>query len=162
MKSSHQNDLGRTVVEILLALFAIRTLFQSRTRADNGEIHFIQFSEKVCLLSTHVVTPTPIRQEVNELVDKWTPEPLGASLTPEVRIDIASTPVVSSANGPRPKLANTGRQVLNLASYNFTGLAGNEIIKECAIETSENMVSVVVALLDSRALLVRYRAVNAL
>ena len=44
-------------------------------------------------------------------------------------------PVVSSENGPRPKLANTGKQVLNLASYNFTGLAGNETIKMRAIET---------------------------
>jgi serine palmitoyltransferase len=46
VKSSHQNDPGRTVLEILLALFAIRTLLQSRTRADNGEKHFIQFSDK--------------------------------------------------------------------------------------------------------------------
>ena len=50
VKSSHQNDPGRTVLEILLALFAIRTLLQSRTRADNGEKHFIHFSEKVCPL----------------------------------------------------------------------------------------------------------------
>ena len=49
VKSSHQNDPGRTVLEILLALFAIRTLLQSRTRADNGEKHFIQFSEKARL-----------------------------------------------------------------------------------------------------------------
>ena len=43
--------------------------------------------------------------------------------------------MVSGPNGPRPKLLNTGKQVLNLASYNFTGLAGNETIKELAIET---------------------------
>ena len=50
VKNSHQNDPGRTVLEILLALFAIRTLLQSRTRADNGgEKHFIQFSEKARL-----------------------------------------------------------------------------------------------------------------
>jgi serine palmitoyltransferase len=49
VKSSHQNDPGRTLLEILLALFAIRTLLQSRTRADNGEKHFIQFSDKACL-----------------------------------------------------------------------------------------------------------------
>ena len=49
VKSSHQNDPGRTVLEVLLALFAIRTLLQSRTRADNGEKHFIQFSKKVSL-----------------------------------------------------------------------------------------------------------------
>jgi len=44
-------------------------------------------------------------------------------------------PVVSGANGPRPKLVSTGKQVLNLASYNFTGLAGNETIKARAVET---------------------------
>ncbi|KAH9160505.1 serine palmitoyltransferase subunit 1 isoform a variant, partial [Lactarius sanguifluus] len=76
-----------------------------------------------------------MQQEVDELVDEWTPQPLGAPLSPEEQSDLASVCVVSGANGPRPKLANTGKQVLNLASYNFTGLAGNEVIKVCAIET---------------------------
>ncbi|KAH9018458.1 hypothetical protein EDB84DRAFT_1566400 [Lactarius hengduanensis] len=98
---------------------AIRTLLQSRTRADNGEKHFIQCSEK----------------EVDELVDEWTPEPLGAPLTPEEQSSLTSVPVVSGANEPRPKLANTGKHLLNLVSYNFTGLAGNEVIKVRAIET---------------------------
>ena len=129
VNSSHQNDPCHPVLDILLFLFAICTLLQSRTCADNGEIHFIQCSEKVCLLSTRVVILTPIRQEVNELVDDWTPDLLGAILTPEEQIDLASIPVVSSANVPRPTLANAGRQVLNLASYNFTGLAGNESVK---------------------------------
>lgn len=48
VKSSHQNDPGRTVLEIILILFAIRTLLQSRTRADNSGKHFIKFEEKVC------------------------------------------------------------------------------------------------------------------
>ncbi|KAH9009366.1 serine palmitoyltransferase [Lactarius deliciosus] len=75
------------------------------------------------------------RSEVDELVDEWTPEPLDVLLTPEGQSDLGSVPVVSGANGPRPKLANTGKHVLNLASYNFTGLAGNETIKVRAIET---------------------------
>jgi serine palmitoyltransferase len=41
--------------------------------------------------------------------------------------------VVSSANVARHKPANTGKHVLNLANYNFTGLAGNETIKVRAI-----------------------------
>ncbi|KAH8980690.1 serine palmitoyltransferase [Lactarius akahatsu] len=94
--SSHQNDPGCTVLEILLALFAIRTLHQSRTRAENDERHFIQFSEK----------------EVDELVDEWTPEPRGAPLAPEEQSDLVFVPVISGANGPRPKLANTGKQLL--------------------------------------------------
>ncbi|KAI9438081.1 serine palmitoyltransferase [Lactarius indigo] len=109
----------KQILEILLALFVIRTLLQSSTRANNGEKHFIQFSDK----------------EVDELVDEWIPEPLGAPLTPEEQSDLASVPVVSGPNGPRPKLVNTGKQVVNLASYNFTGLAGNEVIKVHAIET---------------------------
>jgi serine palmitoyltransferase len=68
-------------------------------------------------------------------VDEWTPESLGAPLTTEEENDLASIPVISGPNGPRPKLVNTGKQVLNLASYNFTGLAGNETIKKRAIET---------------------------
>ncbi|KAI9452054.1 pyridoxal phosphate-dependent transferase [Lactarius psammicola] len=68
-------------------------------------------------------------------MDEWTPEPLGAPLIPKEQVDLASVPVVSGANGPRPKLANTGKQVPNLASSNFTSLAGNETINERAIET---------------------------
>lgn len=44
VKSSHQNDPGRTILELILFFFAIRTLLQSRTRADKN---FIQFSDKV-------------------------------------------------------------------------------------------------------------------
>lgn len=47
VKSSHRNDPGRTVLEIILVIFAIRTLMQSRTRADNSGKHFITFDEKV-------------------------------------------------------------------------------------------------------------------
>ena len=55
--------------------------------------------------------------------------------TSEERSDLASLPVVSGANRARPKLVNTVKQVLNLASYNFTGLAGNETIKVRGIKT---------------------------
>src|SRR5882762_4043917 len=48
VKDSHQNDPGRTVLELILVLFAIRTLLQSRTRTDRTAKHFISFSEKVC------------------------------------------------------------------------------------------------------------------
>jgi hypothetical protein len=55
VKSSHQNDPGRTLLELILIIFAIRTLLQSRTQADRGEKHFIRFTDKVsrvmCALS---------------------------------------------------------------------------------------------------------------
>ena len=47
VKSSHQNDPGRTVLEVILIIFAIRTLLQSRTRGDQAGKHFIKFDEKV-------------------------------------------------------------------------------------------------------------------
>jgi serine palmitoyltransferase len=68
-------------------------------------------------------------------VDEWTPEPLAQPLSEWEEHDLSAVPVIQGANGPRPKLASTGKAVLNLASFNFTGLAGNEAIKERAIET---------------------------
>ena len=47
VKSSHQNDPGRTILEVILIIFVIRTLLQSRVRADPK--HFIPFTEKVGL-----------------------------------------------------------------------------------------------------------------
>ena len=55
VKSSHRNDPGRTLLELILLLFAIRTLMQSRTRADRNGSHFIQFSEKVWFTSLVVI-----------------------------------------------------------------------------------------------------------
>ncbi|KDR76887.1 hypothetical protein GALMADRAFT_245995 [Galerina marginata CBS 339.88] len=119
VKSSHQNDPGRTLLELILVIFAIRTLLQSRTRADRNGKHFIQFSDK----------------EIDELVDEWIPEPLGQPLTPTEASDLAAVPVIAGPNGPKPKLLATGKTAVNLASYNFTGLAGNEHIKQRAVET---------------------------
>lgn len=45
VKSSHQNDPGRTILELILFLFAVYTLLQSRTRADGK--NFIKYGEAV-------------------------------------------------------------------------------------------------------------------
>ena len=58
VKSSHQNDPGRTVLEVILIIFAIRTLMQSRTRADNSGKHFIKFEEKVRVSRFTPTVPT--------------------------------------------------------------------------------------------------------
>lgn len=47
VKSSHQNDPGRTVLELILFLFAIGTLLQSRTRADTSGKNFVKYTEEV-------------------------------------------------------------------------------------------------------------------
>ncbi|KAI6020216.1 hypothetical protein PISMIDRAFT_675045 [Pisolithus microcarpus 441] len=118
VRSSHQNDPGRTVLELILIAFAVRTLLQSRSR-DKSEGKLIKFSEK----------------EIDELVEEWTPEPLCAPLTEWEQRDLTSVPVIAGPNGPKPKILSTGKAAVNLASYNFAGLAGNEHIKERAIET---------------------------
>ncbi|KAJ7761588.1 serine palmitoyltransferase [Mycena maculata] len=118
VKSSHQNDPERTILEVILILFAIFTLLQSRTRANPK--HFIKFEQK----------------EIDELVDEWAPEPLAAPLNAVEASDLAAVPVVVGQNGPKPTLVRQPTKIIaNLASYNFTGLAGKEIIKERAIET---------------------------
>jgi serine palmitoyltransferase len=50
VKSSHRDDPGRTLLELVLFLFVVRTLLQRRTRNDRDGKHFIQFSEKVRVL----------------------------------------------------------------------------------------------------------------
>ncbi|KIJ16518.1 hypothetical protein PAXINDRAFT_132534 [Paxillus involutus ATCC 200175] len=119
VKSSHQNDPGRTVLELILVIFAIRTLLQSRTRGDKQGKNFIKFSEK----------------EIDELVDEWTPDALAQPLSEWEQRDFNSVPIIAGPNGPKPKLQSTGKTVFNLASFNFVGLAGSEHIKEKAIET---------------------------
>lgn len=68
----------------------------------------------------------------------WTPDALVADL-PENSVDnqmLSSLPVILGATGPKVKLAaNPSKTVINLASYNFTGLAENEKMKETALET---------------------------
>ena len=73
-------------------------------------------------------------QEIDELVDEWTPEPLEQSLSERESLDLASLPVISGPAGPKPKLVGSGKTVMNFASFNFTGLAGNERIKQRATE----------------------------
>lgn len=51
VKSSHQNDPGRTILELILVIFAIRTLLQQRTRADRGGKNFVKYTEEVIQLN---------------------------------------------------------------------------------------------------------------
>jgi serine palmitoyltransferase len=67
------------------------------------------------------------------LVDEWVPEPLGAALSEQEQSELDNMPVIVGASGPKPKLMN-GKTVMNLASYNFAGLQGNEMIKESSID----------------------------
>lgn len=73
-------------------------------------------------------------QEIDELVDEWTPEQLTEPISQQEEAELASVPVIIGPPGPKATVApNT--TVINLASYNFTGLSVNEEIKEAAKDT---------------------------
>ncbi|KIJ94792.1 hypothetical protein K443DRAFT_11830 [Laccaria amethystina LaAM-08-1] len=49
--------------------------------------------------------------------------------------DLAAVPIIAGPNGHKPKLVGLPKGTVNLASFNFTGPAGNEHIKQRAVET---------------------------
>lgn len=75
-----------------------------------------------------------VTQEIDELVDEWMPEPIDLPLTEREQHDLNAMPVISGPTGPKPKLVGSNKTVLNMASFNFTDLAGQESIKEKATE----------------------------
>ena len=95
--SSYQNDPVRSVIELLLCIFAARYLL--------APAYSTQKKDHVRL--TEEVSPTISEgrqglggwmlisaQEVDELVDDWTPEPLVAPLTPFQETENEKRPVI--------------------------------------------------------------------
>lgn len=61
------------------------------------------------------------------------PDVLPASLDAAI---LSSLPVIAGPTGPKVRLtSNPSKSVINLASYNFTGLAEHEKLKEVALDT---------------------------
>ncbi|KAI9726847.1 MAG: serine palmitoyltransferase component [Cirrosporium novae-zelandiae] len=115
IKSSYQDDPIRSFVELVLVIFAVRYLIAPKYSTSKQEI---KLSE----------------EEIDELVDDWTPEPLVSPETPFEKAENEKRPVIAGPTGPKTKLSN-GRTVTNLASYNFYNFIANETIKEKAIQT---------------------------
>ncbi|KAL6721146.1 serine palmitoyltransferase component [Lecanora helva] len=115
VKSSYQDDPVRSAVELFLVLFAIRYLLSPTYSTQKKS--YVTLSD----------------EEIDELVDDWTPEPLVTPQTPFEEAENEKRPVIAGPTGPKSKLSN-GRMVTNLASYNFYNLAGNETLKEKAIQ----------------------------
>lgn len=63
-------------------------------------------------------------QEIDQLCDEWTPEPLHPPITKEMEL---SPPVLESAAGPHTVV--NGKDVINLSSANYLGLIGHPKIK---------------------------------
>ncbi|MBW0492061.1 hypothetical protein O181_031776 [Austropuccinia psidii MF-1] len=138
IKSSHQNDPFRTLLEILLVFFIIRTWRQSKTRGDSGSgKNFVKLTEK----------------EIDELVAEWIPEPLVDPPLP-ITHALSRPPIIVGSPVAHPKILygpaaqkfiesarhddeideKDLKTVTNLASANFAGLIGNEQVKLRAIQ----------------------------
>ena len=116
IKNSHQNDPIRTLVELFLFIFAVRYLLAPS-------------------YSTKKTKNVPLSQEeIEELVQDWTPEPLVSEETDFERIENEKKPVIVGPSGPKVKLQN-GRTVTNLASYNHYNFASNPDLTQKAINT---------------------------
>ncbi|KAK3177799.1 serine palmitoyltransferase component [Lecanicillium sp. MT-2017a] len=116
IKSSYQNDPVRSAIELVLVLFFIRYLLSPS-------------------YSTHKQNYVKLREdEIEELVNDWTPEPLVAEQTGLEEAESEKLPVIVGPTGPKVRLSS-GRTVTNLASYNFYNFNANEQIKEKAIQT---------------------------
>ncbi|KAI7212233.1 serine palmitoyltransferase [Hortaea werneckii] len=117
IRSSYQNDPVRSLVELLLVIFAIRYLTSPKYSTKKDKI-------------------VPLTEdEVDELVEDWTPEPLAAAETEFERIENEKRPVIVGPAGPKAKLAGSGRTVTNLASYNHYNFASNPELTQKAIQT---------------------------
>lgn len=120
IKSSYQDDPIRSLVELFLFIFAVRYLLAptySTKKTKN-----VQLSE----------------QEINELVEDWTPEPLAAEETEFEKEINEKRPVIVGPSGPKVKLGGSGKVVVNLASYNHYNFANHPDLTQKAINTVRN------------------------
>ncbi|KAJ1977608.1 serine palmitoyltransferase component [Dimargaris xerosporica] len=120
IKNSYQNDPFRVVLEVFLLLFVVWYLLEKRYRIDHHEIQLT-------------------KQEVDELVDDWQPEPLVPELSAWEKQELEQAPLLSSGQSSEPvvkvRADGSERKVLNLATYNFLGLVDNDEFKDKAIHT---------------------------
>lgn len=116
IKTSHQNDPVRTIIELFLFIFAVRYLLApTYSTKKTKNVHLSQ-------------------EEVEELVEDWTPEPLVGEETDFERLENERRPVIVGPAGPKVKLAS-GKTVTNLASYNHYNFANNPDLTAKAITT---------------------------
>lgn len=126
IKASHKNDPWRTLLEALLALFAIKYFFASRYSQD----------ERDKMLLTE--------KEVDELIDEWIPEPIVLDVTPEEEWQLSTNPlIIGSAGNKRVTIKHADKSltsdVLNFASLDFLGMCNNKDTVEEAIETIKDV-----------------------
>ncbi|KAK9866316.1 hypothetical protein WJX84_004594 [Apatococcus fuscideae] len=71
-------------------------------------------------------------QEIEQLCDEWTPEPLVPALPANRKME---APIISSSAGRHVTV--NGKRVINMASCDFLGIAGDPVIKDMCRATIE-------------------------
>lgn len=108
VKSSYQNDPVRSAIELLLFLFTIRYLLAPSysTKKPNKVV----LTEDVSWTSKQNkwITSHVILQEIDDLVEDWTPEPLVAPLSPFEEAESEKRPVIVGYFVLRPQPRDTG------------------------------------------------------
>ncbi|KAK5761675.1 serine palmitoyltransferase component [Elasticomyces elasticus] len=117
IRSSYQDDPVRSLVELFPFIFAVRYLLAPA-------------------YSTSKRKNVPLTEdEIDELVDDWTPEALTSEETTFERTENEKRPVITGPAGPKAKLAGSGRMVTNLGSYNHFNFAAKPELIEKGIST---------------------------
>ncbi|VEU21606.1 DEKNAAC102644 [Brettanomyces naardenensis] len=122
IRASHKNDPWRTLLEILLALVAIRYFLASKYSQDEKDK--VELSER----------------EVDELIADWEPEPIVPPLRRDERWQLDSIPLINGAvasvhvSVEDPKSGEISDNVLNLASKDYLSMSSNEVVKENSIK----------------------------
>lgn len=119
VRESHQDDPARSVLELLLLLFAIRYFFASKYSYNKQ--NYVKLTEN----------------EVDELVDEWEPEPLVPELTEAEQARVDALPVVARHNGPRVQLANDGddSEYVNFTTTDVYNLNNDANLADDAVRT---------------------------
>lgn len=92
VKSSYQDDPIRSAVELFLVLFAIRYLLAPKY---STKPNFVRLSEDVrSCHSVEWMRVLTLTQEIDDLVEDWTPEPLVAKTTPFEDADLEKRAVI--------------------------------------------------------------------
>ncbi|ANB13029.1 serine C-palmitoyltransferase LCB1 [Sugiyamaella lignohabitans] len=118
VQSSYQNDPARSVLELLLLLFAVRYFLASKYSYNKK--NYVRLTE----------------DEVEELIEDWTPEPLIKPITELDQKNIDDIPIIETHNGPIVKLqGHNGREFLNLTSTDVYNFNNNDRIKQEAIRS---------------------------
>ena len=122
--SSYQNDPIRSLLELVLFGYALYTILKQRTRDGASNSNFVQLSE----------------EEIGYLIAEFDPDPLVEPLSADEQHDLESIPVTVGGASSHPEVISTKmvgtkpRCVLNLASFNFTGMVEEPTIRNKAIE----------------------------